>query len=168
MKDKQMKTAYHFVGETLRDGRPVPADGEWLEHDGKIIMCEAGLHASLHPFDALKYAPANILCLVEIEGDIQEQTDKVVCRRRRIIKRIDSTKLLQDYARWCALQVTHLWNAPEDVVQYLTLGDESLRAAARDAATAAAMAAAGDARAAAWDAQKEHFLELVNAAFGEI
>lgn len=49
MKDKQMKTAYHFVGETLRDGRPVPADGEWLEHDGKIIMCEAGLHASLHP-----------------------------------------------------------------------------------------------------------------------
>lgn len=23
--------AYHFVGATLRDGRPIPADGEWLK-----------------------------------------------------------------------------------------------------------------------------------------
>ena len=24
--------AWHFVGDRLRDGRPVPKDGEWLEH----------------------------------------------------------------------------------------------------------------------------------------
>lgn len=33
--------AYHFVGDTLRDGRPVPPDGEWLRHIGPIHMCEA-------------------------------------------------------------------------------------------------------------------------------
>lgn len=35
--------AYHFVGTTLRDGRPVPPDGVWLEHDGPIAIRESGL-----------------------------------------------------------------------------------------------------------------------------
>lgn len=26
--------AYWFFNDTLRDGRPVPPDGAWLEHDG--------------------------------------------------------------------------------------------------------------------------------------
>ena len=37
---------YHFVGSTLRDGRPVPPDGEWLVHDGPVEMCASGLHAA--------------------------------------------------------------------------------------------------------------------------
>ena len=51
--------AYHFVGDELRDGRPVPPVGEWLVHDGPVKMCESGLHASRHPFDALMYAPGD-------------------------------------------------------------------------------------------------------------
>lgn len=148
------KIAYHFVGETLRDGRPIPADGEWLEHDGEIEICMSGLHASSHPFDALEYAPGNTLCLVEVDGDISEQEDKLVCRRRRIIARIDAEPLLREFARWCALQVIDLWDAPDVVRQYLTTGNESLRAEAWDA-LAAARAAVWDSRAAlaeAWDA----------------
>ena len=49
--------AYHFVSNALRDGRPVPADGEVLRHEGKLELCNWGLHFSRHPFDALKYAP---------------------------------------------------------------------------------------------------------------
>lgn len=144
--------AYHFVGATLRDGRPIPADGEWLEHDGPLEMCASGLHASLHPYDALKYAPGNTLCLVECEGDVEHQDGKLVCRRRKIIARIDAEPLLREYARWCALQVVELWDAPEVVRQYLTTGSESLRAAA----WAAARAAAGDAAwAAAWAAARD-------------
>src|SRR5690606_38045619 len=45
--------AYHFVNDTLRDGRPVPSDGEWLEHDGPIAICKSGLHASRRPWHAL-------------------------------------------------------------------------------------------------------------------
>jgi hypothetical protein len=42
-----MKTiAYHFVADKLRDGRAIPPDGVWLEHTGKVEMCESGLHAS--------------------------------------------------------------------------------------------------------------------------
>ena len=58
--------AYHFVGATLRDGRQVPPDGEWLEHSGTLVMCESGLHASPTPFEALQYAPGNVLCEVEM------------------------------------------------------------------------------------------------------
>ena len=36
---------WHFVGDTLRDGRPVPPDGEWLEHTGPIDWCRSGLYA---------------------------------------------------------------------------------------------------------------------------
>ena len=36
--------AWHFTGAALRDGRPIPADGEVLHHDGPLVMCESGLH----------------------------------------------------------------------------------------------------------------------------
>jgi len=154
-------TAYHFVGETLRDGRPIPADGEWLTHDGPVVICEHGLHASRRPWHALRYAPGNTLCLVECDGIVTEHDDKLVCVQRRILKRIDAEPLLREFARAEARRVAHLWSAPDAVRQYLETGDESLRAAARDAARAAARDAARDAawdaawaaaRAAAWDA----------------
>jgi hypothetical protein len=148
-----MELAYHFVSDTLRDGRPIPADGEWLEHQGKVVICQSGLHASSHPFDALKYALGKTLCLVEVEGVVARQDDKLVAKRRRIVKRFDAEPLMREFSRWCALQVIELWDAPEVVRQYLTTGDESIRGAAWAAAGAAAGAAArGAVRAAARDA----------------
>jgi hypothetical protein len=149
-----MKTiAYHFVADKLRDGRAIPPDGEWLEHIGKIEMCEAGLHASLHIADALKYAPGATLCLVELSGEIQTGDDKIVASRRRILARFDATELLRKDARDSALSVIHLWDAPAVVKQYLETGDASLRAEARQAARAACAAyAAYAAYAAAADA----------------
>ena len=177
----ETRIGYHFVGATLRDGRPVPPDREWLVHEGDATLCESGLHASRHPSDALSYAPGATLCLVECEEIVSEQDDKFVCRRRRIVARIDATDLLWRAAREYAQAVLHLWDAPQVVKDFLASGDESLsaaalaaaraaargaalaaargaalaaaRAAARDAARAAALAAARDAaRAAAWDA----------------
>ena len=142
--------AYHFCGATLRDGRPIPADGEWLEYGGPMVMCESGLHASLHPFDALQYAPGKTLCLVECDGDVEYQTDKLICRSRKIVARFDATELLWEMSRWCALQVIHLWDAPAVVREYLETGNESLRAAAW---------------AAAWAAQKNLFANLVDEKF---
>ena len=42
--------AWHFVGDCLRDGRPIPADGEWLIHKGPVEICASGRthHAQLH------------------------------------------------------------------------------------------------------------------------
>ena len=142
-------TGWHFVGDTLRDGRPVPPDGEWLIHDGPVAPCESGLHMSEHPFDALRYAPGSTLCLVELAGDITphgDPIDKWAGRRRRIICRKDVTALLRRFAADEALLVSHLWNMPDIVRQYLETLDESLRAAAR----AAAWSASDATRAATW------------------
>jgi hypothetical protein len=137
--------AYHFVADKLRDGRAIPPNGEWLEHTGKIEMCSAGLHASLHVADALRYAPGVALCLVELGGEIQTGDDKLVASKRRIIARFDATELLRADARASALSVIHLWKAPAVVKQYLETGDESLRTEARHAAARAAADAAADA-----------------------
>ena len=157
-----IKYAYHFVGETLRDGRPIPPDGVWLEHDGELDMCRSGLHASIDPFDALQYAPGNILCRVMMGGKIITEDDKLVASRRKIIKRINAEKLMRKFACDCALSVAHLWDMPTVVREYLTTQKESLRAAARDAAMDAAWAAAW---AAARDAQRKNFNALVRKAF---
>lgn len=148
--------AYHFRGETLRDGLAVPPIGEWLEHTGEVKMCESGLHFSKHPFDALQYAPGHVLDLVEVEDIVEQHEDKGVCRRRKRIATINAEPLLREFARWCALDVYHLWgNAKTDpdsiCKRYLETGDESLRAAAWATAYDAASAAAwADAWAAAW------------------
>jgi len=142
-------TGWHFVGDTLRDRRPIPADGEWLEHSGDLRMCESGLHASERIIDALQYAPGSTICCVEIDGEMLTESDKVCARRRKILWRIDGDEILRAFARGCALQVIHLWDAPAVVREYLETGDETKRVAAGAAAWAAAWVAAG---AAAWAA----------------
>src|SRR3990167_9175514 len=130
--------AWHFVGAKLRDGRDIPRDGEWLNHKGPIRICEKGLHARRRPFDALTYAPGAMLCRVECRNDVEEQSDKLVCRDRRILCRVDVTNLLYEFAREQALSVLPAWpNPPEIVVEYLKTGNMSLRGAAREAANRA-------------------------------
>ena len=165
-----MKTikGWHFVGKTLRDGSPIPRNGKWLKHNGTLRMCESGLHASLTPWDAFQYAPGNTICYVECRGDIVTDTDKFVCRERKIIARMDATELLRYFARMQALSVVHLWDAPDVVLDYLMTGDEFLREAAWEAAweaREAAWAAARAAQAAAWAAARDDFNNLVYECF---
>ena len=134
--------AWHFVGKRLRDGRPVPKDGVWLEHQEPLVLCESGLHASVDPWDAVRYAPGPILCRVEMGGAILHGTDKMVATRRRIVARIDATDLLRYFARMRALSVIDWYPDPPDVVlNWLMTGNESLRSAAWSAAQSAARAA---------------------------
>ena len=150
--------AWHFVGDTLRDGSPIPADGVLLKFDGKPIPCHQGLHASEHPFDALQFAPGSTLCLVECGGIVVPHgspVDKIACTERRIIVRMDADPLLRYFARQQAISVAHLWDMPQVVCDYL-MGDDALMAATRDVAWAAAWAAAWDAaRDAAWAAARD-------------
>ena len=160
--------AWHFVGDALRDGRPVPADGVTLKHKGKLELCASGLHASERIIDALGFAPGPILCRVQMGGTIKKDSDKLVARQRTILWRIDSTDVLRKFARQCALDVAYFWDMPPVVRQYLETGDESVKAAAWAAASAAAWAAARDAAraaasAAAKDAQNTRLTEMVMA-----
>ena len=142
--------AYHFTGDTLRDGRPIPAIGEKLIYTDEIIWCHSGLYASPKPHQALRYAPGKWLHRVECGQIEREDKDKFVCRERTILQTIDAEHLLRRFAADQALSVAHLWDMPEVVREYLTTLDDSLRAAARAAAWAAAAA------------QKAKFLEVVS------
>jgi hypothetical protein len=139
-------TAWHFFGDTLRDGTPVPPDGVWLKHDRPLAICHSGFHASRHPFDALQYAPGPNLAMVKCRGIGEEQSDKFVCAERMIVKRMDAAEMLRYFARMQALSVVHLWDAPDVVPDYLMTGDD----------------AAGDA---AWAASRKDFNALVKECF---
>jgi hypothetical protein len=181
--------AWHFLAD--RDGVPVLRTGDplvigkWYEHDGELELCASGLHASVLALDALSYAPGPWVSLVECAGEVQFGDDKLVCTRRRALWVRDATEELRLFARLCALDVIHMWDAPTVVREYLETGDEALSAAAWaaawaaardaawDAARASARAAARDAawaaaRDAAWDATKDaardalrHTVEMV-------
>ncbi|HEV2225036.1 MAG TPA: hypothetical protein VGR84_18740 [Candidatus Acidoferrales bacterium] len=131
------------------DGRPVII-GETLKVEPPIKCCVRGLHGSIHPFDALQYAPGPLLYRTRHSGMIDRQEDKLCSSERAAIAVIDATAVLRLHARKQALSVLHMWTAPEVVKIYIETGDENIR----DAAWAAAWAAA-------W----EMFKETVEAAF---
>jgi hypothetical protein len=174
---KKPELAWHWVGSALRDGRPIPADGEWLVHDGGIEPCVSGLHASPRIFDALGYAPGGTVCRVAVAGKIKRESDKLVASKRVILWRLETTEpVLRAFARKAALSVIHLWDAPDIVRRFLETGDEGLRDAAWAAAWAAAWdaawAATGDAawaatRAAAWAAARDAARDAAWAATGD-
>jgi hypothetical protein len=192
-----MKTYWHFARTNdegvpamgYGDGREIRV-GETLTVDVQPVLCECGLHASENILDALRYASGNVVCEVTLGGVIVVGEDKVAAQERTVVRMLDfatGERVLRQFARWCALSVAHLWDMPDVVRQYLETGDESLRAAARDAAMAAAWDAAWDAardaaraaardaawaaaRDAAWDAAmaaaRDELERLVNEAWG--
>lgn len=139
--------AWHFTGNTLRDGRPIPKPGETLIHDGPIEWCQSGLYASRHLIDALSHAPGHMIHRVRCEQIEREDGCKLVCRRRSTISSIDGTDVLRAFARRQALSVIHLWDAPLVVREYLETGDKTIRDAARASARVSTKDAA---RAASW------------------
>jgi hypothetical protein len=152
-----MKTYWHFCAMDEK-GRPVMSDGTLVENGKRYaiecepILCERGYHGSEQVIDALWYAPGPWISKRPLE-DIVRGDDKVVGKAFVQQPGVDATKVLRKFARMCALDVIHLWDAPEIVVRYLKTGDEDIRAAAWAAASAAAWDAAwAAASAAAWDA----------------
>ena len=148
---------YHFSNGFLAYGDKLPIEPGYIYHEpGEPVLCQRGLHASKRPIDALRYAPGFILSKVYLSGEVIRGNDKSVATHREVIAVANVEHILREFARKCALDVIHLWDAPNVVVRYLETGDESLRDAALDAARAAAWAAAAAARAAAraaaWDA----------------
>ena len=175
-----MSDYWHFCAMNDR-GRPVMRDGTLVEIgkryeiDGEIELCERGYHGSLRALDALSYAPGPWVSKRPLEGVIADD-DKVVGRAFVQQPGIDATEILAKFARLCALDVIHLWNAPGVVTRYIKTGDENIRAAARDAAGDAVRdaawdavrdAARGAARAAAWERQNCRLTRMLNTALRE-
>ena len=144
---------WHFSTGKLGygDGREIII-GKTHKVKGPLELCACGLHASERIIDALQYAPGPMVYKVKLHGEILRGYDKACATRRTYIAGMDATNILRSFARQCALDVVHLWDAPDVVVKYLKTGDATLRDAARAAAWDAARAAAWDAAWAARDA----------------
>ena len=169
------RVAWHFTGDTLRDGSPIPAVGETLIYKGRIELCASGYHWSLKPHQALRYAPGNRLHMVQYGGEVFMGDDKGVSSQRTILATVAAEPLLRRFAADQALSMAHLWEMPEAMREYLTTLDDSKKTTARWAAWAAfesARAAAVDAAAwltawtAAWADAMTEFDRRVYAAFG--
>ena len=156
--------AWHFLSSDMRlangDKRKASVYAT-LHYAGPLKLCQSGLHASARLIDALSHAPGPMLCRVKLGGEIIKGSDKVVASERTVLWALDVSDTLRRFARLCALDVVHLWDAPPVVLRSLRTGDDidrdatydEARSVARSAADAAAYDAAYDAAyAATYDA----------------
>ena len=168
--------AWHFLPEDRRlrwGSKEVVEAGRTYRAEGRLALCENGMHASVRAIDALGYAPGPIVCRVELLGEIIKDTDKAVARERHVLWMGDATLLLHEFALVCAeealdatearglvvdprsrtaLAVKRRWLVGEVTDAELTAAQAAAwaaEAATRDAAWAAAASARDAARAAA-------------------
>ena len=166
------KLYWHFLPDDGKlangDSRQVKV-GEMLRIEGEPALCEHGFNASERIIDALQYAPGALLCRVRLGGKVIEEEDKVVAQERTVEWMIDVTRVLHEFAIWCAKQALKLVGEPDPrslealKVKRLWLDgeatDDELKAAwaasdaASDVVRAAAWAAARAASDAAWAAR---------------
>ncbi len=161
--------AYSFCrADMIRpDGQRIPDDGiEQYADDRPLELCRHGYHASVDVLDALRYAPGPILRRVRCSGEIIDGADKLVCRRRTEVWRVDMNRELRLYACWCARRALtrereagrepdpRLWAAIEVSERYAVgeATDDGLSAAWSAAWYAAWSAARSAAESAAWSA----------------
>ena len=66
--------------------------GEWQHVDGKIVLCEKGLHASKTIYDAFSYVQGSVLAKVETKGKHDDDKNKSAYSDMRIIEAYKWTK----------------------------------------------------------------------------
>jgi hypothetical protein len=155
------------------DGTWTP--GEWMpDIEGELVPCENGYHLCREK--DLIYWLNKAIFEAEYGGEIVEADDKIVVRRARLLRRIETwnDKTARLFACWCARQIWHLLTdersrtavevaeryangkaTQQELAAARAAAWNAARAAARDAAWAAAWNAAGDAAGdAAWDAAR--------------
>jgi hypothetical protein len=160
--------AWHFICDdstifTDSMKRPLKVHrGQILRHRGPLKLCKKGLHASVRPLDALGYAPGTMICRVECSGEVVHGGDKLVCSRRRVLWAKDASRVLHEFAIWCAEEALEKVKDPDPKslraieIKKLWLDgkatDEELKAARIAAGDDAWGAAKHTAREAAWHA----------------
>jgi len=172
MPEKKVVLAWHFLadGGVARTGEKIEAGYVYSlprADSPRIIPCtKHGLHGSVHPVDALMYAPGPVLCRVRMWGEVKTHgcpTDKLAARHREVLWMRDISRELRLYACWCVRQV---WDrlADERSMQAVVVAERYARGnaskkeliAARDAAWGAVVDTAWNAaRDAAWDVARD-------------
>ena len=136
-----------------------PEAGEWLEVSGKLVACKHGLHLCRKP-DLVHWLGPTIW-EAEAEGEQIETEDKVVVRKARLVRQLNTwnERTARLFACDCAESVLPIYErfntstAPREtiaVARRFANGEATREGLV--AARAAAWAAAGDA---AWERQTD-------------
>ena len=149
---------WHFLAEDRRlrlGDRELVVVGETFRAEGDLELCNNGMHASKRILDALQYAPGPICCKVVLGGQIIEDTDKTVGRERTVLAMVDVTRILHEFACWCAEEALKLVPTPDPrSVAAIQAKRDWLAGKISDDDLAAA-------RDAAWAAQNKRLTEMV-------
>ena len=100
-----------FLNHDMSDVKAVP--GLSIELDGDLEINKRGLHACLKPLDALKYAPGALVSQVTLGGTIIKGDGLCVASERTIVWMADATRVLHEFAIWCAEQALALIDEPD-------------------------------------------------------
>ena len=121
---------WHCATENMRlghdDGRKIQA-GQTLQVRRPLKLRNCGLHACENIMNALEFFREPNICRVTLSGNILHDKTLWVASKRTYLWHVDGRKFLPEYIRWCALQVAHLWCAPDIVIQYLKTGNQALQ-----------------------------------------
>ncbi len=107
-----------------------------------IELCRRGLHASAKAIDALGNAPGPIVCRVMLTGMIVTDNEKAAASERTVLAMADATKLLHEFACWCAEKVLYLCEDQDTARKAIETKRAWLRGEATDHDLAAARASA--------------------------
>ena len=136
--DERFFYGWHLASDILRDGTPLPADGETLVYNGDLKLDQSGLHWSPYVVGALRYGRGRHLCRVALGGDtifgeVEEPKNfyhflKNASRKRTIIWRVDVIDALDFFVRNGVVSFFPRWGLkmiPDRLVQIIENGDES-------------------------------------------
>ena len=137
--------------------------GEWQHVDGKIVLCENGLHASNTIYDAFSYVQGSVLAKVEVKGKHKDEDDKSAYSDMRIIEaykwtKKDSVSLAIFSAELCLKEFEKLYpndNRPRkaiDAARAVLAHDTAKNRSAAELAARSARSARSAAWSAAWAA----------------
>lgn len=143
--------AWHFLQEDQKLRYPPYTQvepGQTLTVEPPLRMCSKGLHASIRPLDALRYAPGPIVCRVELSGQVLHDDDKLCAESRTVLWMADATRTLTDFSCDCVERIlvlereagrephADLWEAVWTVREYTGSPEEAfLLREARSAAS---------------------------------
>ena len=129
-------------GSSFHGGRGKWAAGRWRSVTGNLIPCQHGLHLCRRRDLIAWLGP--VIWEAEYDGEMVEQSDKIVVRRARVIRRLDSwnERTARLFAADCAERVLPIFEKAYPNDDRPRKAIEAGRAFARGEIGAAARAAA--------------------------
>jgi hypothetical protein len=76
--------------------------GKILTYDGELVIGALGIHAYDTALKALYHAHGEMICLLELSGEVLQLRGQLTCRRAEVLALANACDLLWDFACDCA------------------------------------------------------------------